>query len=42
MFPMVSSLNEVIEAKKILESVKRELAERKIAFDDAIEIGIIV
>lgn len=40
MFPMVSSMQEFRQAKAIAEEVKRELAEKEVAFNEAIEIGI--
>lgn len=42
MFPMISSLEEVKKAKAVVESVKKELAEEKIPFDDAIQIGVMI
>lgn len=42
MFPMISSIQEVREAKSIVEEVKEELREQNIQFDENIEIGIMV
>ena len=42
MFPMISGVGEVREAKKILEEVKEELRREKIKFDEKIRIGIMV
>lgn len=40
MIPMVSSIDEIIEAKKILEEVKDELRFNRIKFDESIKFGI--
>jgi len=42
MFPMISSMTELRQCKAILEKVKKDLAERKIKFDQNIEIGVMV
>ncbi|WP_127836562.1 phosphoenolpyruvate--protein phosphotransferase [Clostridium prolinivorans] len=42
MFPMISSVNEFLEAKKLLEECKEELRKEGKAFNDNIEIGIMV
>ena len=42
MFPMITSVEEVREVKKILSQVKNELRERTIPFSDDIEIGIMI
>lgn len=42
MFPMVTSLEEVKEAKKILEKVKMELKDEKVSFDQNIELGAMI
>jgi phosphotransferase system enzyme I (PtsI) len=42
MFPMISGLNELREAKKILAEAKQELDQRKIAYDTNIEVGIMI
>ncbi len=42
MFPMISGVREVREAKKILEEVKDELRRENIRFDEGIKVGIMV
>lgn len=42
MFPMISNLTEVREAKAIIEEVKVSLRKENIPFDEDIEIGIMV
>lgn len=42
MLPMVSSIDEIIEAKKIFEEVKAELKKEKIKYDENIKFGIMV
>ncbi len=42
MFPMISGLIEVKQAKKYLEEVKSELREKKIEFNEDIEVGIMI
>ncbi len=42
MFPMISSIKELREAKLIVDKIKRELIEENIPFDDNIEIGVMV
>ncbi len=42
MLPMISTINEVRESKKIIEMCKIELKEAKIPFDKNIKIGIMV
>jgi phosphoenolpyruvate-protein phosphotransferase len=42
MFPMVSCLQELNQAKQYVEECKIELTEEKIKFDDNIEVGIMV
>ncbi|MFA9378180.1 MAG: phosphoenolpyruvate--protein phosphotransferase [Lachnotalea sp.] len=42
MFPMIISLEEVIEIKKILEEVKAELKKEGIPFKEDVEIGIMI
>lgn len=42
MYPMVTSVDEVIEANSILESVKNELRTSNIQFDENIKVGIMV
>jgi phosphotransferase system enzyme I (PtsI) len=42
MFPMISGLQEVLDAKAILEQVKRELDQQKVVYDHDIRMGIMV
>ncbi|MDD3660344.1 MAG: phosphoenolpyruvate--protein phosphotransferase [Lachnospiraceae bacterium] len=42
MFPMVSSLDEVLQAKELLEECKKELDEKQINYDKAIRTGIMI
>ena len=42
MFPMISSVSEVIRAKEILNEVKTDLDSREINFDRNIQIGIMI
>jgi phosphotransferase system enzyme I (PtsI) len=42
MFPMISEVEELKSAKALLEEVKDELREKKIPFDEDIEVGIMV
>lgn len=42
MFPMISALEEVKAAKNIFEEAKDELREKKIKFDENIQIGIMI
>lgn len=42
MFPMISSIEEAIAAKNVLEKVKRELYEEKIAYDENIQVGVVI
>ncbi|MBU3146117.1 phosphoenolpyruvate--protein phosphotransferase [Clostridium sp. CF012] len=42
MFPMISSIEELRAAKVILEEVKNELHSENIAFDEKLEVGIMV
>jgi len=42
MFPMISNVQELRAAKAILEKAKNELAMEGIAFNDAIEVGIMI
>lgn len=42
MFPMISSLDELLAAKRVLEDVKSELVREKIPFDNDHEIGIMI
>ncbi|MEI7640105.1 MAG: phosphoenolpyruvate--protein phosphotransferase [bacterium] len=42
MFPMITIVEEIDEAKKILEEVKAELRSKKVPFDEEIKIGIMI
>jgi phosphotransferase system enzyme I (PtsI) len=42
MFPMISTVEEVVRAKKILAGVKKDLISEKIPFDEDIPIGVMV
>lgn len=42
MFPMISEVEELKSAKALLEEVKDELREKRIPFDENIEVGIMV
>ncbi|MDO4313619.1 MAG: phosphoenolpyruvate--protein phosphotransferase [Eubacteriales bacterium] len=42
MFPMISSMEEVIAAKNVLAKVKQELRDEKILFDEAVPIGVMI
>jgi phosphoenolpyruvate-protein phosphotransferase (PTS system enzyme I) len=42
MFPFVTTLDELLAAKEILNQVKTELRESKVAFDEDINVGIMI
>lgn len=42
MYPMVATVEEVVRANEILEEAKKSLREEKIAFDEGIEIGVMI
>lgn len=42
MFPLITSLEEVAAAKKVLEKAKAELKEEKTAFDEGIQVGVMI
>lgn len=42
MYPMISSVEEVRKANRLLEEAKQELRERNIAFDERIPVGITI
>lgn len=42
MLPMISSIEELRDAKKVIEEVKEELKGKRIAFKEDIEIGIMI
>ncbi|MBK8549701.1 MAG: phosphoenolpyruvate--protein phosphotransferase [Ignavibacteria bacterium] len=42
MFPMISSMSEVMRAKEILNEVKKDLDKKEIRYDKNIEVGIMI
>lgn len=42
MYPMISGVEELVQANKILEEVKQELRQQSIAFDENIEVGAMI
>ena len=42
MLPMIASLNEIIESKRLIEECKKELSEQRISYDKNIGIGIMI
>ncbi|MEM3871897.1 MAG: phosphoenolpyruvate--protein phosphotransferase, partial [Nitrososphaeria archaeon] len=42
MYPMIAIKEEIIEANKILDEVKRELREKNVPFDENIKVGIMI
>ncbi|SFE18435.1 phosphoenolpyruvate--protein phosphotransferase [Peptostreptococcus sp. D1] len=42
MFPMISSLEELLSAKKVCEDVKHELEKEGVAYSDDVEIGMMI
>ncbi len=42
LFPMISGLRELLDAKELLDQAKRELEREKVDFDDRIRIGIMI
>ena len=42
MFPMVSTLDELRRAKLVVEAAKRELREKGVSYDEAMEVGVMV
>ncbi|WP_455538586.1 phosphoenolpyruvate--protein phosphotransferase [Terrisporobacter sp.] len=42
MFPMISSLEELLKAKEICEEVKTQLKSEKIAYSDDVEVGMMI
>ena len=42
MFPMITSVSEIKEIKKIVEQVKRELKAENLPFDEKLEMGIMI
>lgn len=42
MLPMISSIEEVVGAKSILEKVKQDLRKEKVLFDEAMQVGVMI
>lgn len=42
MLPMISSIEEVVGAKSILEKVKQELRKEKVLFDETMQVGVMI
>ncbi len=42
MFPMISSVREIMEARRLLEESKKQLAAKGIPFDPKIQIGVMI
>jgi len=42
LYPMISGVRELIEANALLEEAKKELKERKLDFDEEIEVGCMI
>lgn len=42
MYPMISGIDELIQANKILEQAKKELRDEGVSFDDNIEVGAMI
>ena len=42
MFPMIASVKELVDAKKVVEDVKKELRDKNILFNENIKIGIMI
>ncbi len=42
MFPMITSIHEVRDAKQVLEAAKQELRARGVPFDDAVPVGVMI
>jgi len=42
LLPMISCISEVMEAKEVIADVKKELKKQKIAFDESIQIGVMI
>ena len=42
MYPMISDISEVIEANSILNKIKIDMREKKVPFDENIEIGVMI
>lgn len=42
MFPMITSVNEIVQIKQICTEVKNELKSEKLAYDEKVELGIMI
>ena len=42
MFPMITSIEEVIEIKRIIEEIKEELRKNEILFNEEVELGVMI
>ena len=42
MFPMITTVEEVVQAKEYLEKVKQELKAEKVFFDENIKVGVMM
>lgn len=42
MFPMISGVSELIEAKQIIEDCKTELRDENVAFDEDVQLGVMI
>jgi len=42
LFPLISSIEEVIEAKKVLEKTKKQLTSEEVEFDQNIKVGLMI
>ncbi|MFH1440700.1 MAG: phosphoenolpyruvate--protein phosphotransferase [Candidatus Omnitrophota bacterium] len=42
MYPMISSIDELKQANKILEEAKQELRDKNMCFDEKIEVGVMI
>lgn len=42
MFPMISTMNELVQTRNLLENCKQELDNEGIAYDRAIEVGVMI
>lgn len=42
LLPMISGVEEVLEVKKIIRAIKRELAQKKIPYEDKVPLGVMI
>ena len=42
MYPMISEIEELYEANKILNKVKQDLRRENIGFDEQMEVGVMI